>query len=243
MANWKAALAHASAAAAVAADHGRRSPGLLELLERRRRGAERRGDDDGARRPPAPGHRRPDLRHDELPVARGLRRNAHRAEHRASSFCTLYCGQDTDCPSGTVCDTAHTHHADCLKSCTADTDCSGGFACAAGRAVDGTAQKVCWSPYSGADAVLEAGGGGVRRQGKSGPHWRRPRRAASGAKQRRAPTRARAPRPAPIPTAAPPRRRPKPAATDRYLLAGAGEGACALSLASGFARSFSAFPK
>jgi hypothetical protein len=76
-----------------------------------------------------------------------------------AAVCTLSCTTNDGCPSGTVCDFKHTHAGDCLKSCTTDSDCSGGFACTAGKGVNGASQKVCWSPYNGADAVNDGGGG------------------------------------------------------------------------------------
>jgi hypothetical protein len=72
------------------------------------------------------------------------------------SYCTLTCSTDKDCPSGTTCligKIRQLYGGHCLKSCTADTDCSGGFAC-------DKALSVCWSPYNGADAVPDGGGGG-----------------------------------------------------------------------------------
>jgi hypothetical protein len=43
-----------------------------------------------------------------------------------------------------------------MKPCTANTDCSGGFGCHHG----GDAGDFCWSPYSGADGVSDAGADG-----------------------------------------------------------------------------------
>ena len=66
--------------------------------------------------------------------------------------------KNTDCPSGTACETKETH-GHCLMTCTSSSDCSGGFACTLDAGAGGS---FCWSPFSGADMdggfpVAEAG--------------------------------------------------------------------------------------
>jgi hypothetical protein len=68
------------------------------------------------------------------------------------AFCTLDC-RSAACPSGTVCET-QVVHSHCLKKCSSDTDCTSPFQCVSKV---GTAQNVCWSPFSGADGTFEAG--------------------------------------------------------------------------------------
>jgi hypothetical protein len=70
------------------------------------------------------------------------------------NFCTVPCSADTDCPQGAACEKVVTN-GHCLKSCQGDTDCMGGLTCF----LDGGASRpmFCWSPYSGADLIIEAG--------------------------------------------------------------------------------------
>ncbi len=63
------------------------------------------------------------------------------------SYCTLPCAKNSDCPSGTGCETKVTH-GHCLANCASNADCSGGFACTLDAGASGT---FCWSPFSGAD--------------------------------------------------------------------------------------------
>ncbi len=80
------------------------------------------------------------------------------------TYCTLACSTNADCPSGAGCETKLTS-GHCLKTCTSDTECSGGFGCHHG----GDAGDFCWSPFSGADAVPEAGADSGEAGAEAGP--------------------------------------------------------------------------
>jgi hypothetical protein len=71
------------------------------------------------------------------------------------SYCTVDCSMQA-CPAGTVCETKLVN-SHCLKKCSADSDCAGGFVCVSNV---GNAGSVCWTPFRGADAKLDASAGG-----------------------------------------------------------------------------------